>query len=659
MKTEISPTPGWTRWLPHIALIGAVVGFVMSFIPPKAKTEINVRDFGALPVLVKGRIQPWDSLARNALLSIREVSDFNDRELGVKMSASEWLLEAMCKPTEANARKVFKVDELDLKTMLGAENKAVKFFSANEVAAHLGDLREVLKAAAETGPDGQMKQKKNSELTPYQKATQQLWRKFNYYLVIQNAIQVADTQSFQAQLEQVLIGSEQEPAKDKFSWETELSRYEQFLPKDFASIHVQSGDNDLTKEQRVYFVFVQRYKQLQEEAAFGENAVGIVPSATKADEFETLFESLTRAVFAQRVDAGVRNYSRMVTAYQRGDASAFNAALHDQQTALAAVPGALSTARHERTFNDADPFNFTITLYVCVLLLSLFSWLGMAEPLGKATRWLLVFTFALHTAGIITRIVLIGRPPVINLYSAAVFVGWGAAGLGLLLELYFRGCIASAAAAMVGFATLIIASHKALEGDTLEMMQAVLDSNFWLATHVVIINLGYASTYLAGALGILYVLRGVFTPSLDAELGKKLERSVYAIICFAALFSFTGTVLGGIWADQSWGRFWGWDPKENGALLIVLWNLIILHARWGRYMGARGLMAAAVFGNIVTSISFFGTNMLDIGLHSYGRSENGALRLWQFSLCQLAIIALALLPLKWWRSGKQLAEKSS
>ena len=656
MKTENSPTTGFTRWLPHAVLLCAVIGFLMSFMPPKAKTEIKVREFGALPVLVKGRIQPWDSLARNALLSIREVSDFNDRDLGVKMSASEWLLEAMCKPAEANARKVFKVDELDLKTLLGAENKAVKFFSANEIAAKLNDLREVLKSGTETTADGRMRQKKTSELTPYQKAAQQLWRKFNYYLVIQNALHVADTQTFQAQMEQVLSGAEQEPAKDKFSWETELSRYEQYLPKDFASIHAQPGKDELTKEQRIYFVFVQRYKQLQEEAAFGENAVGITPSAKNPDEFDTLFESLTKAVFAQKVDAGVRNYSRMVTAYQRGDASAFNTALTDQQTLLAAAPGVLSTAKHERIFNDADPFNFTITLYVCVLLLSLFSWLGMAQPLGKATRWLLVFTFALHTAGIITRIVLIDRPPVINLYSAAVFVGWGAAGLALLLEFYFRGCIASAAAAMVGFGTLIIASHKALEGDTLEMMQAVLDSNFWLATHVVIINLGYSATYLAGTLGILYVLRGVFTPSLDEELGRKLERSVYAITCFAALFSFTGTVLGGIWADQSWGRFWGWDPKENGALLIVLWCLVILHARWGRYMGARGLMAAAIFGNIVTSISFFGTNMLDIGLHSYGRSENGALRLWQFSLSQLVLIAIALLPFKWWRSGKQLAK---
>jgi hypothetical protein len=86
----------------------------------------------------------------------------------------------------------------------------------------------------------------------------------------------------------------------------------------------------------------------------------------------------------------------------------------------------------------------------------------------------------------------------------------------------------------------------------------------------------------------------------------------------STLFSFTGTVLGGIWADQSWGRFWGWDPKENGALLIVLWNALILHARWGGLVRERGLMNLAVFGNIMTSFSWFGVNMLGVGLHSYG-----------------------------------------
>ena len=232
------------------------------------------------------------------------------------------------------------------------------------------------------------------------------------------------------------------------------------------------------------------------------------------------------------------------------------------------------------------------------------------------------------------------------------------------------------------------------------MLRAVLDTNFWLATHVVVITLGYASTFAAGLLAILYIFLGVFTPLLTQKLSARAQRPVsgrlataqratlplpgtegrgegeraarlrlasadpkseptvgsalgtmvYGIICFATLFSFVGTVLGGIWADQSWGRFWGWDPKENGALLIVIWNALILHVRWGDLLGDRGIMNLAVFGNIVTSFSWFGVNMLGIGLHSYGFMDAAFQWLMIFIGSQVFIIALGLLPFNLWRS---------
>jgi len=116
------------------------------------------------------------------------------------------------------------------------------------------------------------------------------------------------------------------------------------------------------------------------------------------------------------------------------------------------------------------------------------------------------------------------------------------------------------------------------------------------------------------------------------------------VICFATLFSFVGTVLGGIWADQSWGRFWGWDPKENGAVLIVLWCAITLHARWGGFIRQRGLMIMALFGNIVTSFSWFGVNMLGVGLHSYGFMDGAFEVLAGFIVSQLVLVGLSLLP---------------
>jgi len=167
---------------------------------------------------------------------------------------------------------------------------------------------------------------------------------------------------------------------------------------------------------------------------------------------------------------------------------------------------------------------------------------------------------------------------------------------------------------------------------------------------VLAIIIGYGSTFLAGILAIIYIFRGVLTKSLAKDTADTLIRMVYGIVCFATLFSLVGTVLGGIWADQSWGRFWGWDPKENGALILVLWNAIILHCRWGGLVRQRGLMMLAVFGNVVTSWSWFGVNMLGVGLHSYGFMQSAFYWLIGFVVSQLLIIGLGALPLERWRS---------
>jgi ABC-type transport system involved in cytochrome c biogenesis permease subunit len=149
------------------------------------------------------------------------------------------------------------------------------------------------------------------------------------------------------------------------------------------------------------------------------------------------------------------------------------------------------------------------------------------------------------------------------------------------------------AGGLIGFATLVIAHHLSLErrharddAGRAGLQFLAVDPRRWSVTT------GYASTFLAGFLALIYIVRGVFTRTLDRATADSLARMVYGIICFATLFSFVGTMLGGIWADQSWGRFWGWDPKENGALIIVLWNALILHARWGGLVqGARASCA--------------------------------------------------------------------
>ncbi|MBI3878423.1 MAG: cytochrome c biogenesis protein CcsA, partial [Verrucomicrobia bacterium] len=286
-------------------------------------------------------------------------------------------------------------------------------------------------------------------------------------------------------------------------------------------------------------------------------------------------------------------------------------------------------------------------------------WFNWSGWLRRSAVYLLGLALIVHTSGLIFRMVLEGRPPVTNLYSSAIFIGWGAVLLGIILERIFKDGIGVVVAAVMGLVTQIIAHNLAMGGDTMEMLRAVLDTNFWLSTHVVAVTTGYASTFVAGFLAIVYIARGVFTRSLSEVTAKALSRMVYGIVCFATLFSFVGTVLGGIWADQSWGRFWGWDPKENGALMIVIWNALILHARWGGLVRERGLMNLAVFGNIVTAFSWFGVNMLAIGFHSYGFMDAAFMWLMLFNASQLLIIGLGLLPDRFWASLRARGQGSS
>jgi ABC-type transport system involved in cytochrome c biogenesis permease subunit len=293
-----------------------------------------------------------------------------------------------------------------------------------------------------------------------------------------------------------------------------------------------------------------------------------------------------------------------------------------------------------------------------VFLFACLSWLLFGHGFGRTASALLALAFVVHTFGLMARMYISGRPPVTNLYSSAVFIAWGGVVLCAGLEWVFRNRIGLASAGLIGFMPLLVANGIAFsdavsrnQADTMGQLQAVLDTNLWLATHVVMMTLGYASTFLAGLLACVYVVGGIVTGAMNAELRRSMVRMVYGILCFAILSSFVGTILGGIWADQSWGRFWGWDPKENGAAMIVLWNAVILHARWGGIVRERGVMLLAIFGNVMTAWSWFGTNMLGIGLHAYGFMESAPFYLGMFILTQLALIGIGgLLPVRMWRS---------
>ena len=353
-----------------------------------------------------------------------------------------------------------------------------------------------------------------------------------------------------------------------------------------------------------------------------------------------------------------QNVLSILTAYSNGDVKIFNDAvkLHNDRLKLGFASD-VARSDFETFFNRFDLFSHVTNMYLVVFLIVLLSWFLFGLPawvtaLQRAAVYMLILLLAVHTFGMFSRMYLMQRPLVFvtNLYASAVFIGLCGIAAALLVERVQKMGIGSACAATIGFITGIVALHLRGDGDTLEMQQAVLDTNLWLATHVTTITLGYATTYLAGALGIAFIIGGIFTRAFDANARKTLGQSMYGVICFSLFLSFVGTVLGGIWADQSWGRFWGWDPKENGALMIVIWNALILHARWAGMVQTRGIAVLAILGNIVTTWSWFGTNQLGAGLHSYGFMDKAVFWILVFSASQLILAGIGMIPTQAWRS---------
>ncbi|MCB9837847.1 MAG: cytochrome c biogenesis protein CcsA [Phycisphaeraceae bacterium] len=444
----------------------------------------------------------------------------------------------------------------------------------------------------------------------------------------------------------------QEGGKKRFSFDELSPNFEEISKQADLAFQVDAKNRDPFQRQALtLYNRVSLYLQTARvEAPY------TVPPLKDGEEWRPMF---VMTMSSQTLDnPAVRGWNDIFRAYAQDDAAGFNKAVQDYRGLIEPGLGSsMKKARSEVFFNEFKPFYQSMLLYVLAFLLAgagfMLASLAKREwskSLWNATMCVLLIAFAVHTGGLIFRIVLQGRPPVTNLYSSAVFIGWACVLIGIILEKIHRIGLAGMASAIIGFTTLIVAHNLANTGDTMEMMQAVLDSNFWLATHVVVVTIGYSATFLAGFLAIAFILLGVLTPLLRDDRGKALSRMIYGVICFGAVASFVGTVLGGIWADQSWGRFWGWDPKENGAVLIVLMNLLILHARWGGMIRERGVAVLAVCGNIVTSWSWFGTNMLGVGLHSYGFIDSAIFYMLLFVSSQLVVMAIGLTPWKHWRS---------
>lgn len=311
---------------------------------------------------------------------------------------------------------------------------------------------------------------------------------------------------------------------------------------------------------------------------------------------------------------------------------------------LAAVRGEGGKIGLERAYYRARPITWSLVAFVAAFLAATLVWLRpRARVLYGATVGLVGLATALLVGAVAVRCVLRGRPPVSTLYETVLFVTATGALIALAIEAIDRRRVAVSAAALFGTIGLFLANgYEALDKrDTMPSLVAVLDTNFWLSTHVTAITLGYSAGMLAALLGSLYLVAKLFGWKRgDRGFYAGLGRSVYGVLCFALIFSTVGTILGGVWANESWGRFWGWDPKENGALLIVISQLVILHARRGGHLREHGVCAAAAFGGTVIAFSWWGVNLLGVGLHSYGFTSGVHRALWTYYGLQWGVVAL-------------------
>lgn len=603
--------------------------------------------FGRLPILVNGRLKPMDSVARTSLLMLQDRQRVSSPTTGNLVdSPDEWLLDVLFRPEIADTYPVFAIDNPDLLSLLGFTEESLKINytkSAHRILATVGFMpgtyrrfsyKQLESKLAEIDRQSRLAEPTEQSLrTPFQKGVIELRDRLVLYNRLKHSL--------------IPPGST-----------NPLSEYDAFvkgIPAGAAAIRArQQGQSHDEAAARATLEAAQRYEFMGRMGYL--LAIPPLAGSTDPNAWKSAGNALLESFQTGDINPTVLAYAGMATAWRNRQVEQFNTIVKMfREILVKRFPERVSKTDAEVRFNSAEPFLRSMTLYGVIFFLGILSWMRAPDLLGRSAFALLTLAWLATTVGIGTRMWLEGRPPVTNLYSSALFVGWAAVGLCVLLERLYRNGLGLVAGGMIGFATLLIAHHLSLSGDTLEMMRAVLDSNFWLATHVVTITVGYSATYLAGFLAFIYVVRGVFTNGLDAGTSSAIKSMVYGIICFAALFSLVGTILGGIWADQSWGRFWGWDPKENGALIIVIWNALILHARWGGWVKTRGLMALAIFGNIVTSWSWFGTNMLGIGLHSYGFMEAAFYWLLAFCITQLALIGIANIPLRYWRSGRHLS----
>lgn len=291
-------------------------------------------------------------------------------------------------------------------------------------------------------------------------------------------------------------------------------------------------------------------------------------------------------------------------------------------------------------YQIVHPFRWAWIFYAAGAIAIAVTW-KRGRIIGYKAAWgLVIIGFLFQLLGFVSRIIIAGRPPVTNMYESVIWVSFGMVAFALIFEAIYRSRYFILGAAPVAVISLILAdSQPAALNPAISPLVAVLQSNFWLTTHVLTITLGYAAFLLA--LAVAHIALG--TVIAGGKLSAELTNYVYRTMQVGVLLLAIGTILGAVWANYSWGRFWDWDPKETWALIALLVYLFILHGRLaGRWAGF-GLSVGAVLGFMSIIMAWYGVNfVLGVGLHSYGFGSGGFEIALAFVGFEIAFVAVAI-----------------
>jgi hypothetical protein len=537
-------------WIISILLLGWAVSHMF---PKKPASGFDVTSFGKLPVLAGGRVMPLDTLARVSLSQMNHhgIDGTANNESSAQVATqSQWLMDVFMMPEHADIAKVFEVTNPDILDLFGWQKPGN--YSFNDLQPFFGQIEQQAGLAAQT--DSEVR-------NAFQRGIIKLRDVLRLYVQLKNTIQAQDSPDFgkEVQIFQQIVGPGLQAVRDRDAGKSyDQQAFERIL------------------------LFTQRYQNL----AQAKYALAIPSPAgkTENERWAPVSEALLASIGTGNISYPVIAYGRLISSYRNGDVAGFNQTLAEYQGFLKKhISRELRRPILEYYFNGAQPFYQALILYLLVFVLALFSWLFWPSTLGRTALILLGFTFVIHTAGLLIRMYIQGRPPITNLYSSAIFVGWASVLFCLILERIYRNGIGSVCGSVVGFVTLLIAQNLQFDGDTMEMLRAVLDTNAWLATHVVGEALGYSAVFLAGIIGIIYIIRGVFTTSFDENTAKSMGRMIYGVVCFWARIIVVAKVVGGVLGGQgSKGKWRSVGRALERDYLACTLGRFCARARFGR-----------------------------------------------------------------------------